>query len=69
MINTKNGKMKREHKIIMVGFFLAIITLSTTLYLIIILGRSLNRFLWMDDKGQSTEIKDFNFEAYEKLNL
>ena len=67
MINKK--RTHREKIMIVAGFALVIITISTSAYLISLLGNSINQFLSGRDDLTQEGVINFNFEAYEALDL
>jgi len=68
-MNKNKTKTKREGIIIVTGFFLAIITIVVTVFLISLLSRNLNRFISASDASSSSEIIKFDFEAYNALGF
>ncbi|MFA4999696.1 MAG: hypothetical protein WC519_03185 [Parcubacteria group bacterium] len=67
MANKK--KIKRENMIIVISFFLVVTVVAISAYLTGILGKNLNRFLSAGDDLSARGVINFNFEAYEALNL
>ncbi len=64
-----NKKITREHKIAIINLVLGIIAISAAIYLIVILGNDLNRFILVQESDKTTEAVNFNFIQYEELGL
>lgn len=65
----ENKKIIKESKIIIINLLLAVITIVASIYLIVILGRDLNRFLFVEESSKETGIMNFDFAKYEELGL
>ncbi len=65
----ENKKIIKESKIIIINLLLAVITIVASIYLIVILGRDLNRFLFVEESSEETGIMNFDFAKYEELGL
>ncbi len=65
----ENKKIIKESKIIIINLLLAVITIAASIYLIVILGRDLNRFLFVEESAEETGIVNFDFAKYEELGL
>lgn len=64
-----NKKITREHKIAIINLVLGIVAISAAIYLIVILGNDLNRFILVQENEKTTEAVNFNFIQYEELGL
>jgi hypothetical protein len=62
-------KIKRESMIIAAAFALTAITVIAAVVLTGILSRNLNRFLSAGDNPSGAGVINFNFEAYDSLEL